>query len=205
MMTTELKEVLSATNSVLLIGPLAKEIPQGNFDFTVFVDGGCHLRAKEHTNTSSLSVGDGDSCPPNTKLDYMIPTEKDHSDLAYILRHLPKKLATLELHGFIGGRIDHQLAVFGEVFNYLKASETPSAVFDRQAAELLNKGKHSRNINGLFSLMTLEPTEVSLSGDTKYKVEPSAVLQPFSSHALSNEGRGDIQITNSLPLLLIRS
>lgn len=202
MMTTELKEVLSATHSVLVIGPLAKTIPKGKFDFTVFVDGGCHLRAKEHTLTSSLSVGDGDSCPPNTKLDYSIPKEKDYSDLAYLLMNLPKNLAKLELHGFVGGRIDHQLAVFGEVFTYLKEAKTQSVIFDDGSITALGTGTHKLHIEGTFSLMALEFSEVSIRGKAKYLIDPQATLQPLSSYALSNEGSGEVEIRCSLPLIL---
>ena len=198
----ELKTILNACRQPLLIGPLAKKLPTSDHDLTIFVDGGCKLRPANHK--ASVAVGDGDSKQADQSLDFTIPKDKDYSDLAFVLRHLPEKINSVRLVGFVGGRIDHQLAVLGGVYYFLKTVEADRVLFDDHQLIFLDSGQHAISIHGQFSLMAFEPCEVLLTGKAKYQVSPKSIMQPLSSFGLSNHGSGEVMIENSEPLLLIQ-
>ncbi|MEO0336406.1 MAG: hypothetical protein AAF202_08425 [Pseudomonadota bacterium] len=199
----DLKSRLEACNHPLLVGPLAKALPSSDHDLVIYVDGGEKLRSAS-SGQPSLSVGDGDSSKTGASLDFKIPTEKDFSDLAFVLNHLPKAIRSVKLVGFIGGRLDHQLAVFGEVYYFLKRVKADHVIFDDQQLIFLDSGAHDLNIRGQFSVMAFEACEVRLTGKVKYPIDPVSTIQPMSSFGLSNIGSGQIKIENSDPLLVIQ-
>lgn len=198
----ELKSRLDACSNPLLVGPLAKDLPLSQHDLTIFIDGGSQLSSRLQ-GQPTVSIGDGDS-GESSRLDYKLPQEKDYSDLAFVLNHLPRKIKTMKLVGFIGGRIDHQLAVFGEVYYFLKVIEAEKVEFDDHVLTFLDRGTHKLNFFGRFSLMAFDPCEVLLTGNAKYTVQPKSVLQPLSSFGLSNIANGQFSIETSEPLLLIQ-
>jgi thiamine pyrophosphokinase len=193
---------LGGAEQVTLVGPLYS----GNFnptEPTIYVDGGARFRRTELENFASISVGDGDSGGAN--LDVRLPEDKDYSDLAFALRELPLKITRLRLLGFWGGRLDHMLANLGELHAFLAKRDAARVVLedDDEVTAIGFKGNLAREISGRFSVMVLEPTPVRISGQCSYPLDPAQVLQPASSHGLSNSGDGPIEIESQSPCFLL--
>lgn len=180
---------------------------------TIYVDGGSNFRfeggwagglqTEEPAIISSvplISVGDGDSA--SGKLDEVLPAHKDYSDLAFVLRSLPPHIVAVEMLGFLGERRDHELANLGEVHAFLKTRTEFCRVEIHsvdQTVFAFARGTLTIDIKGTFSVMVLEPAAVSIEGACEYKLPGDVVLQPASSHGLSNEGHGEILVTSDQP------
>lgn len=186
-----------------LVGPMLGEPHQPQHP-SIYIDGGGRWISKSNPNQLPIfKVGDGDS---GANLDQLLSQEKDHSDLAFVLRALPQSCEHLEMHGFQGGRLDHLLCNIGEIHAFLKLHHTFTKVFLRGAHELVigfSSGTFSWSINGTFSLLSLEPCMVQISGDCKYQLSEPWPLQSLSSHGLSNVGFGQVTVKGSGPLFLI--
>ena len=185
-------------NEVTLVGPLVDSQIQFD-DPVIFVDGGAHGRIGDH----GLCVGDGDSW--SGPMDIQLPTEKDFSDLAFALSLIPEHFQCLHLHGFLGGRRDHELFNLGEVFQFLQRRLSDTTVLFDQEVIAYSAGQWSLAIEGTFSLGALIPTEVTLSGSCKYPITEGTVVSPLSSLGLSNEGHGKILLTNNAPIFIFRN
>ncbi len=154
---------------------------------------------------NSISVGDGDSSSPQA-MDLLLPTEKNVSDLGFVLRHLPPQINSLELCGFFGQRLDHQLANLGMIHEYLLQS--PAIVlFDEARAGwgIAAKTDTVLNIQGPFSLFCLQPGRVEMTGQVRYKLTPETLLSPLSSRGLSNEGHGELHLVSDTPIFILLS
>src|SRR4051794_25182624 len=122
----EFLTAIASEEEVTLVGPLYHQRHTPLMP-TVYVDGGTRFRNEGgwaaghggHSAFPTVSVGDGDSS--GGSLDELLPSEKDYSDLAFVLRSLPASVNEVTLLGFLGGRRDHELANLGEVNEYLKA------------------------------------------------------------------------------------
>lgn len=180
---------------IQLVGPLYDK-PFRSSDPVIFVDGGARFRSN---GALSIAVGDGDS---GTELDHLLPEEKDYSDLAFVLRGLPLSVRHLALHGFRGGRRDHEWAVFGEVNRFLTAREESTAELTAADQPIVFgfRGTHTAQIKGTFSVMALQPTKVRIAGECKYLF--NGTLEALSSHGLSNEGRGSITVAAEAPVFI---
>ncbi len=178
-----------------LVGPLLGR-PFASEEPTVYVDGGSHFRTP---GGLSISVGDGDS---GTKLDHMLNPEKDFSDLAFVLNGLPVATKQLFLHGFLGGRRDHEWAVFGEVHRFLGTQPGSRAEFKHNGkiAIIGFCGNYSSHITGLFSVLKLDSGPVRIEGQCKYPFH--GTLGVLSSHGLSNEGHGLVTVTSETPAFI---
>lgn len=205
-------EKLSTSDEWQLIGPL--EIyhafcPSQLGLSTIYVDGG--LRHKKNSvQKNSISIGDGDSHEGRPEdIDILVQKEKDQSDLALALSLLGKinsACSTLKLYGFYGGRLDHQLAIFGELRNSLshfKFLERIDLYGPHSAAikTTLLKKSMTFNSQNTFSLTMFEETMTSISGQVKYPLSNHNV-GPFSSLSLSNQARGQVEITVDKPALI---
>lgn len=182
------------TNKAInIIGPLF----QGVNDFkepVVYVDGG----AKYKRDNKGFSVGDGDSF--SGRLDESLPTDKDYSDLSYVLKNIPPYFEIINLLGFLGGRKDHELINLAEVHMFLGNSSTRRRVSFDQEIIAFSAGKWSFSIEGIFTLFAFEKNEIKLDGKCKYPIEKE--LAPLSSHGLSNIGSGNVHLENNAAVFI---
>lgn len=197
----ELHQRLSDLDYLSIIGPLAGILPKRLSDPSIFVDGGESLRPPEMAN--SLSIGDGDSSSPE-KMDLLLPEEKDVSDLGFVLSHLPPGIDHVELTGFFGRRLDHQLANLGVVHDFLLNGPAIVSFDETRSGWGLPADKSvSLMIQGPFSLFSLQPGHVEMRGQIKYELGRETVLAPLSSRGLSNNGLGEFTISSSVPVFVL--
>ncbi len=195
---------LSSHEQVAMVGPLLKTkfAPKGP---TIYVDGGSKFRDRldERQAHPEVSVGDGDSS--DFPMDKVLPAKKDYSDLSYALRSLPPCIHHVDLLGFMGGRPDHQLINYGEVHHYLRnRTQFTTVRFDHQVLAFSHGGL-SKELQGSFSVVVFEPTEITIKGFCKYPIFPAAILDPVSSKGLSNEGTGVVSFASHEPCFLFLS
>lgn len=184
------------TNKVALVGPLY----QGEAPFSdpvLFVDGGTHYRQ----DSEGLSVGDGDS--HEGVLDEKLNPYKNYSDLAYVLSSLPAHFHDVFLHGFIGGRRDHEWANLGEAHAFLSARHQATKIHFESALTGFSAGKWQLQIEGLFSLLCLETAQVKLIGNCRYPLRQLTKIDPFCSYGLSNIGSGTITLQTDKPVFIV--
>ena len=199
----DIHQRLSGLEYLSIVGPLAEKLPKRLSDPSIFVDGGESLRHPEMT--SSLNIGDGDSSSPE-KMDLVLPEEKDISDLGFVLAILPSGLEELEMTGFFGRRLDHQLANLGVVHEFLlNCSAIVSFDETRSGWGLPAGGPVSLNIQGPFSLFSLQQGHVEMKGQIQYELGKETTLSPLSSLGLSNSGRGEFTISSSVPVFVLPS
>lgn len=193
---------LSGATRVTLVGPLHHET-FNPVEPTIFIDGGARFRSADPEKFPCISVGDGDS--GDSPLDVKLPAEKDFSDLAFVLRELPDYVKNLRLVGFLGGRLDHELANLGELHQFL-AGRSADARVDMENGGRANvigfNGHLEHKIQGLFSILVLESAEVQITGECRYALNKATTLEPASSHGLSNEGNGLVKLSSSGPAFL---
>lgn len=198
-----LKDTEGATQ-LFIVGPMLKHIynPIGP---TVFVDGGATFRGTVGVdgNIPTVSVGDGDS--GEALLEVSLPSNKDYSDLAFVLRSIPAHIRHLEMIGFLGGRRDHELIGFGEVHRFLKTKTEFTTVRFEEAVVAFSAGRLKLNIEGRFSVGVFEETNVTITGACQFPLNAPTVLEPMSSHGLSNSGRGPIVICSDKPCFVFLS
>lgn len=174
----------------------------------LFIDGGDrHLgslkKEKILKDQDHYFVGDGDSKKTSTTIDFL-KEDQNLSDFAQSLKLIEtKKLKNLYCLGLSGGRNDHFLAVLGESWAFAKKNKARNftITFD-QGTKLLLPGEHDLNLKGIFSLMSLENNKVKLTGKCEFPLYDWQHLSPFSSHALSNMGKGKIRLQNQKPIFL---
>lgn len=192
--------LLAKASSVTLVGPL-HDTPVTPDEPTIFVDGGSQFRVKVE-KFPTISVGDGDS---GSTLDVTLSPEKDFSDLAFVLRELPRQVVKAQLLGFLGGRLDHELANLGELQQFLLDRPRGARVEMRRSgrAEVIGfTGSATLDIQGLFSVIVLEASVVTISGECRYKLSGGDPLVPGSSHGLSNIGRGRVTVASDGPCFI---
>lgn len=184
--------------SIELVGPMYN----GDAKFTaptLFVDGGTEFR----NQNEGLSVGDGDSYPDS--LDECLNPHKDYSDLAYVLASLPAHFHKVALSGFLGGRRDHELANLGEANAFLKHRHQATRIQFGQAICGFSTGDWQLEIHEPFSLMCLETTKLTLTGDCTYPLIEPIQIEPLCSHGLSNIGAGRITLKTDAPVFIVYS
>ena len=188
-------------NTMNIIGPM--EINPTLIDKTLFsivVDGGInHLLDLK----SSISLGDQDST--NLKLDQVIPKEKDFSDLSYGLKHIPKGTEQINCYGLLGGRLDHQLCVLGDIIEYVVTHKISFNLFNQcsRKVAIIPAGTWQFQHQGNFSVLSTKEQRIKIDGEVKYKsTSEYTYIRVLTSHTLSNEASGLIQITNEFPLTI---
>lgn len=192
----QFEEKLEACEFVTLVGPLHSG-PHTAQRPTIYVDGGSHFQTPS-TKFPTISIGDGDSSP--SKLDEVLPSEKEYSDLAYVLNHLPVSIRKVELLGFLGGRKDHELLVLGEVHRYLKGRPYCTQALFADQIVAFSHGELELAIQGTFSVVAFSPGPVEISGDCRY--HHSGMLPALSSLGLSNEGSGAVHFHSQEPCFI---
>jgi len=191
----EFRRLCPADAKVTLIGPLLEYCPVWPDGPILFIDGGARWRPllPESFNFPTLSLGDGDSLG-NRRLDVLLDTEKEFSDLAGGLEILDAiDLQKLTLLGFLGGRRDHEWINFGVVANFLQSRHQLRADFD-STVTLLGPGRHSLSHHGTFSLVHFRSAHTTITGKVKYPLEKSTLIQAYTSFGLSNIADGAFTI-----------
>lgn len=185
-------------NSVLqIIGPLISKNTEISMELpTIFIDGAAKLNQKPNRH---WVIGDADGHLIKDDFDILLPTEKDQSDLCFCLDQLQKhsnKSHLLIFHGFSGGRYDHDLFVLGDALNFLENSASMILMTERQF--ILSHQSLAFEYQGLFSVGSLNKNKVSISGKCQYPLQDSEI-KPFSSHGLSNQSHGNVEIQAQSP------
>ncbi|MCB9062854.1 MAG: hypothetical protein H6622_15135 [Halobacteriovoraceae bacterium] len=184
-----------------IIGPLFKNLYKfDQNESLLFVDGGANHRP---IGDKSPVVGDGDSY--SGEIDHQLNPDKDRNDLYHALSLVSEEIKIIHLHGFLGGRKDHELFNLGEVHFHLKKMPKVVCAFlddDRMVnIQAFSPGTWTLNIQGVFSCFCIEKSTVTLSGACKYELD-NTEMHPLSSLGLSNIGTGDVTITTSSPLFI---
>lgn len=213
-----LLKLLEGHSRLLILGPLEidssllqKSIKETKPDLILFIDGGFIHRNSLTKNQLkiSLSVGDGDSLPTLQKkeLDILLPSKKNFSDLAFVLRALKKSKTPIEKLTFLGfssmkkeKRIDHLLFNLGEIQKITSAMAI--AIRLDETFLFFPPGKHSFRIRGLFSLVTFSRTALKISGSCEYELLKWTHINAFSSLGLSNKGHGLIHLETNKAVLI---
>jgi thiamine pyrophosphokinase len=183
---------------VVLVGPMAKAFPVYHPLLPVLgVDGGSGKAAAEKYD---FTLGDGDSLASGLQLDLVFPVDKDASDLALALQHLPAGPLTIHLYGFWGGRFDHQVINLGELHARLLKDGGEVCFHTDSEYQVLGRpaGRHTLTLQGLFSLFSPLPTLFSIEGACRFSLPPTRV-ESLSSRLLSNEGLGEVTLTADQP------
>ena len=163
----------------------------------IFVDGG----ARSRLGREGIAVGDGDSA--ECDMDILLNPDKDFSDLAFTLTQIPVQYATLHLVGFLGGRRDHELFNLGEVYRFLKARPgTGQASFDNKVSGYA-AGQWEIERRGGFSIVVLEDTRLTLTGNVRYPCQQPTRFGVLDSLGLSNIGSGTIYIGCDAPVYVL--
>ena len=185
---------------VHLIGPMPLEdAPKEFLEPCLLVDGG--LEHKVRCIGPSLSLGDGDSS--SSEMDILLEAKKNFTDLNFALGVIKQlDLKEIYLWGFLGGRKDHEITNFGEVFHFLKEKQGFVAKFN-QGVRFFAPGSYTLNFQGTFSFINFQDNEISLKGSIEYPLEESTSVKMLSGHTLSNVAKGEFQLTCKLPVLLI--
>ena len=189
-----------STKRINLYGPLSfQDIEYQNEIPHICVDGGSRvLKDLPH----SLCIGDGDSSLPGTEINYKLPKEKDISDLGFTLSLL-ENFNQINLYGFIGERLDHQLAVFGEINTFLKnVKESTFRLEHKIIATNFNNFQFEHQ--GLFSIFSLSDCILSIQGDCQYKLA-NKLIPKLSSFTLSNIAFGNVLVHSNKPIFIFKN
>ncbi len=214
---------------ILILGPLLCEQEEDEDEihflrhkkssFIIYLDAAVQIKEKLALNIPSVSIGDGDGPQINEEdyrhlLDICTTPEKDESDLRLALNYLHENIITdsenynVSVHGLWGGRLDHQMAIFGEVARFIQSRDRlqtlPFKFYDQKGAlcSVISKGELHLNYQGTFSVFSLlQENQIKISGDVAYQTQSH--FSPLSSLGLSNEAKGDIYIASKSPFLLI--
>lgn len=219
-----IKELLNHTlgiSRILILGPLSikpellkKSLKTHSPQLIIMVDGGLHHK-KNLSKTAqkrAISVGDGDSVRNFLKLDIILPTKKDYSDLSFVLSCLLKSnkqtpITGLTLLGFSSedreNRFDHLLFNLGAVENM--ANKLNLSISMDEQYLFFPKGKNTFHHKGLFSLITFSSAQVKIQGACEYQLENWTKLSPLSSVGLSNIGKGQIHLESSKAILVYKA
>lgn len=189
-----------------ITGPMGPEMPEGLVAHPILcVDGGARFCKR-----MDIWVGDGDSNQINLNCEniFKFSPHKSQSDLALALT-LFNESSQLTLHcwGFLGGRKDHELINLGEMLTFLETKPQTEALFYDQNKKIVIKalgpGAWKFNLQGVFSLASLKNVRVKMTGNCAYEIKEMTELKPLSSFGLSNFGKGEFELINEGPVMMI--
>lgn len=182
-----------------VVGPMAMERNDWPVP-AIFVDSANRYQQGDPLH---VSVGDGDSAWG--PLDVELPPDKDFSDLAFALSQIPHHIQRVAMVGFLGGRRDHELLNFGAIHHFLKTRKSPVEVDMDWSVIGLSAGAWPLLLQGLFSLVVFEPARIQMAGKCKYTLSKPTLIQPVSSHGLSNEGFGEVRLESDGPFFIFKN
>lgn len=184
-------------------------------DLVIAVDSGGDVCVSVGIGVDVL-VGDLDSITPEalsalidagTRID-RYPSDKDVTDLALALLEAERLgAASVRVLGALGGRLDHELCVWGDVAR--AAHLSPTLVGRGVEAHLLSaSGRALMHLEGQGSVVSLLPllgsALVSARG-MRWELD-RASIDPLSGHGLSNEvsaTRGEIEIHEGVVAVVV--
>ncbi len=196
------------TSEVNLFGPceavlIDKDLKEFSKLPSIFVDGG--IRHKTNSFKSFALIGDKDS--GGGEFDIKFSKDKDFSDLKGVLDLLPKNIKKINLFGFLGGDLDHQLMVFGDFHHWLNTSDKRELNFwQGQGFNSFGRsmGKWEFNLGCRdFSIINLEETTFQVSGAIKYPVREFRSFSLLNSNLLHNEANGAFQVSSDRPFFIL--
>jgi thiamine pyrophosphokinase len=200
---------LQSFQEVILVGPIPHQnlIP---FDQSphFFIDGGsAYHHQYSLSNCLSFYLGDLDSIDDDLKTsiawDQQFSAQKDESDLKLCLSYIPNSVKRIHMNGFLGGNLDHQMIVLGDLYHFLQNSpKTNIFLYENQKiiVQLSSDPETIIEHQGIFSLATLHPQNISIKGQCEYSGDYH--LEPLSSQGLSNFGQGEFSIQHPHPLIV---
>jgi hypothetical protein len=211
------KIILSKDTRLLILGPLPiksvilnRVLKKFTPTWIIFVDGGNKHKSKikDITHYSILSIGDGDSSKQKQKkLDVKLPTQKNYSDLAFVVDVLIKNRKRITNVSFLGfsshhfeERLDHLLFNLGLIQGL--ASKLCLPIYVDEYFLFLPAGKNVLKHKGIFSIISLRPNTIKLQGDIKYNLEAWTQIKAFDTHCLSNRSYGIFQIESKKEILV---
>ncbi|MCY4524714.1 MAG: hypothetical protein OXB84_08250, partial [Halobacteriovoraceae bacterium] len=153
-------KIVEGLEKIAIVGPFFHKKYLVASPLYLLVDKGAQYQKEieaSQENSTFFKVGDGDSY--TGELDIKLAQNKDFSDLKFCLDILPSHINTLYLLGFIGGRVDHQLFVWGEVHHYLARKKNTKVLFD-DGVFAFSSGRIKREIHGCFSIAVISSTEL---------------------------------------------
>lgn len=190
-----------------LIGPMNFDTSKVDYNLeTIIVDGGLNhfksvnpLELAAKFKLALKSLGDNDSNDSHHKIEQKLSQKKDYNDFSFALSQSSD--TEISALGFLGGRRDHEFANLLEAQNWVSRDKNRTINFENKiivfSGEFL-KIKH----DGSFSLFSMSDCTVTLQGDITYKIFQEK-LKAHSSHGLSNEASGLIEIINREKVSLI--
>lgn len=195
----KLPKELGDKSEWVVVGPMGPALPDFLKTHPVLaVDGGANW--VDHIDAW---VGDSDSYQniPRSSVVFQLPKDKDASDFSFALKLFDRqKNYHIHLWGFSGGRKDHELFVWGEIFSWLdQHPECQFTLYDNDGNiefHFLGSGQWRFQHKGLFSLGCLRKIRVKLTGDVRYPISDESWLPALSSWGLSNVGEGEIVLEN---------
>jgi len=194
-----LSHLASSFKEVTLVGPFAAAREEWPVP-SIFVDRGSLHKTDDPLH---FSIGDGDSAP--LALDYTLPRDKDLSDLAFVLSHLPQNISRVSMVGFLGGRRDHELINLGEVHRFL-SNRTSAAECDLDwSVCAFSAGQWYLDFKGIFSLVCFESCMVELIGSCQFQLLEPTKIEAVSSHGLSNQAHGALSLKCSRPVFIFKN
>lgn len=192
-----------ATGQVVLIGPLASELPPSLLlqqTAVLGVDGGCH---KGESRLYHYFVGDGDSGvgASDFEFDQKYSSSKDGSDLKLALELVPKEVKKIHLWGFWGGRMDHHLFNLGEINIFLSSHQGHVLWYGDKDHKLEGyaAGVQELTVEGKFSILSVNKAILTITGDCLFPMTTPTECLPLSSLTLSNHGTGRVKVKSDQP------
>ena len=208
-MTASWRELDKGTEQLILVGPARKtplhDVPGLKDVPQLAVDGGDRFAVNP-----VLWAGDGDSGQAPTSIPAFIKHDQNITDFRFCLNGIRDwRWRELHLFGFLGGRRDHELANFGEIHVEMKARAPFSKAVlygenNLPQMYFFQAGEHAARLQGVFSVLVLEPAEITIAGECLYPAGKIS-LQPFSGKGISNEASGIVKISSSGPFMLLTS
>jgi thiamine pyrophosphokinase len=205
-MTADWADLDKGTERLILVGPVQEnplsvtgleDVPQ------IAIDGGARFAVNP-----VLWAGDGDSGVAPHAVPAFIKHDQNITDLRFCLDGIcPWRWKELHLFGFLGARRDHELGNFGEIHAEMKARPvfTKAIFYNNQnlpQVHFFQTGDHTVDLHGVFSVLVLEPAEITISGECLYKTKKT-LLHPLSGQGISNEASGLVKISSSGPFMLL--
>ncbi|MFG1501280.1 hypothetical protein ABMA70_13820 [Halobacteriovorax sp. XZX-3] len=197
---TEFNEELAKTNKLVIIGPMALTLPYIINSPIIYVDGGLNHRPSD--DHPYLSVGDNDSNTTSDNLDITLDENKDFSDLTYALTLIPDNITEIKLFGFLGGRLDHQMVTLGSIHHFLKERKHQTRCHFEKKIIANSSGNFSFTHEGIFSILSLEEQEITISGACDYPLNGDKGVKTLSCLTLSNKAYGEVHITSKHPIFV---
>ncbi|EPZ49266.1 thiamin pyrophosphokinase, catalytic domain protein [Bacteriovorax sp. BAL6_X] len=194
------KQELKKTNKITIIGPMALTLPYIIDSPIIYVDGGLNHRPND--DHAYLSIGDDDSNQTSDSLDIKLEVNKDYSDLTFALTLIPNNITEINLFGFLGGRLDHQMIALGSIHHFLKVRKLQTKCNFEKKLLVSSSGDFSFTHNGLFSLISLEEQDLKISGACDFPLSSEKKVRALSCLTLSNKASGEVLITSTLPIFI---